>query len=194
MTKASHTNTGKTNGAACTAPIPPGTRRVVAPGVDLEYPAVIYPTRRLFEMLGEGQLRRLVQRHHERLRDSRIGHLFAADPEAFERSVTRIADYVIEACGGPARYTQANGIACIRTRHFPHSIDEAAREVWLHELAIALREVDFPLNLMRELWEWLESMSIRMINRRTAKKQPARWPFERMRTTLQARDAGVGST
>jgi len=152
MTKASPTSTERTIGAACAAPIPPGIQRVVAPGVELKYPAVFFATRRVFELLGESDLRRLVRRHHERLRDSRIGHLFAADP----RGIRPIRNKDCRFCGRGLRRSCAV----------------------------------YP----RELWKWLESMSIRMINRRTTKEQPARWPFERVRTTLEGRDAAVGST
>jgi len=56
--------------------------------------------------------------------------LLAANDAAFANQVERIADYVVEVCGGPAVFTPVHGNTCMRTRHFPFSIDEAGRETW----------------------------------------------------------------
>lgn len=125
-------------------------------------------------------LRALVQRHHRRLKDSSAGALFPADAERFLAGVERSADYVVEACGGPAYFTTSQGKPCMRRRHFPFTIDEKAREIWLGELWLAFDDVNFPEDVRREYWEWVEPFSIRMINRRTQRDQPRRFPFDRM--------------
>jgi hemoglobin len=73
---------------------------------------------------------------------------------------------------------------CMRVRHFPFTIDERSRDVWLGELLHALIEVEFPSSLLEAYWEWVEPMSIRMINRRTSKAQPLRYPFTQVKPFL----------
>jgi hemoglobin len=153
--------------------------REVPASHDLEYPAVQFPTAALLHRVGEAGLRQLVLRHHTLLRQSEIGRLFAADDRIFAERVTQIADFVVEACGGPAAYSAREGEnVCIRTRHFPFEIDERAREIWLDKLFLALEESDFPIELRQMYWRWMEAFSVRMINRRRTKAQAARVPYQ----------------
>jgi len=124
---------------------------------------------------GADGLRTLVLRHHMRLRQSEIGHLFATDDTQFAKLVGHIADYVIETCGGPQKFTEERGarLTHCASRHLP-SPSTNAREVWLENLFHAMEETGFPLVLREEYWAWLEAMSIRMINRRRTKAQPMR--------------------
>lgn len=156
------------------------TVRWVASGHDAEYPPVPFPSLRVIRSAGEGRLRALVWRHHTLLRASPVGHLFPADDEKFARGTDKTADFIVEACGGPAHFTPQFGHTCMRTRHFPFTIDEAARETWLDLLWQALDDVLFPDEVREEYWNWLEAMSIRMINRRTTKAAPARRPYAAM--------------
>jgi truncated hemoglobin YjbI len=147
---------------------------------EFELPAVPFPSRRIFDGAGEECLRRLVRRHHENLRRSGVASLFPQDDAVFEALVSKVADYVVEACGGPARFTPAHGNTCMRTRHFSFTIDERARETWLICLWRAFDDVGFPQFLRREYWDWIEPFSARMINRRTMRAQPPRFPFDAM--------------
>lgn len=151
--------------------------RKVPAGHELDLPEVPFPSARVLELAGEEGLRRLVRHHHALLRSSEIGHLFSADNAAFAALVERIADYVVEVCGGPVRFTPAHGNICMRTRHFPFTIDERGREIWLDKLYQAMEESGFPNTLHQEYWNWMEPFTIRMINRRTTKSQPARLPY-----------------
>jgi hemoglobin len=144
---------------------------------DLDFPPVPLPSQRIFAVAGEPMLRALVQRHHERLRESNLAHLFPADPDRFALAVEKSADFIIEATGGSPRYTPAHGDTCMRTRHYPFLIDESAREVWLAQLLLSFDEVGFPHDIHLEFWDWLEALSIRMINRRTMRAQPKRYPL-----------------
>lgn len=144
---------------------------------DIDFPPVPFPTRRIFAVAGEDLLRALVRRHHERLRDSIVGHLFPFDAARFDEGVAKAADFVVEVAGGPDYYALAHGRVCMRTQHFPFTIDEQAREVWLAELLGAFADVAFPLDIREEYWNWVEAMSIRMINRRTMRAPPRRIPY-----------------
>ena len=129
-------------------------------------------------------LRALVQCHHQRLSESALQQLFPSNEREFIAGVTRAADYVIETCGGPAYFTSRHGKPCMRKRHFPFTIDEAAREIWLRQLWLAFDDVGFPEQLREEYWNWVEPFSIRMINRRTQRAQPQRYAFRDVPSTL----------
>ena len=172
------------------------TRRVDAVQ-ELELPAFAFPSPALLESVGEARLRQVVRRHHERLRFGPLAGLFPPEEAAFAELVARVADYVVESCGGAADYSSVHGSTCMRTRHFPFSIDESAREVWLEALFQAMVDIDFPNEAREEYWNWLEPFSVRMINRRTMKAQPARIPYvlARLRFAPQApdpSDCGIG--
>lgn len=145
---------------------------------DLEFPEVRFPGPHLLPAVGEPALRRLVRRHHELLRGSDIGHMLSQDPVQFDAAVERLAEFVVESCGGPANYTLRQGPGCMRSRHFPFTIDEAARETWLACMVRALDDSGIPTALCEEFWNWMEPLSIRMVNRRTQKPQPARYPYK----------------
>jgi hemoglobin len=151
---------------------------------ELEFPPVPFPSRRIFELAGAGTLRALVLRHHQRLYETPLRALFHINKERFLAGVARAADYAIETCGGPRDFTSRHGKPCMRRRHYPFTIDEGAREVWLRELWLAFDDVSFPAQLRREYWEWVEAFSIRMINRRTQRAQPQRFPFTDMPSSL----------
>jgi len=151
--------------------------RWIAASADLEFPPVPFPSRKVFAVAGEARLRMLVTRHCERLLDSSLGHLFPRDPQRFALGVERTADFVVEATGGPACYSPSSGRSCMRTLHFPFVIDERAREIWLAQFLLAFDDVGFPEEIRPEFWNWIEAMSIRMINRRTMRAQPARYPL-----------------
>ncbi len=152
----------------------PEVGRRVPAAHEMDFPEVPFPSARVLAMAGESGLRALVRRHHALLRQSEIGHLFSADDQVFAEAVERIADFVVEACGGPAKFSENHGSGCMRTRHFPFTIDEQGREAWLAGLFRAIGDTGLPLEIREEYWAWMEPFSIRMINRRTMRAQPAR--------------------
>jgi hemoglobin len=167
--------------------------RVIPPFHDVEFPAVPFPSLRVLRLAGEPTLRALVLRHHERLLESPIADLFPTDRAVFAALVERVADFVIEACGGASKYSDTHGFTCMRTRHLPFTIDEHAREAWLEALWRAMGDVAFPDDAREEYWSWLEAMSVRMINRRTTRAQPARYPYAQMRARDEANGAAPGA-
>ncbi len=165
--------------------------RWLEPFFDLEFPPVPFPSRRVYLTAGEEGLRLLVLRHHVRLLETEVGRLFPEDRRRFMAGVQKTADFIVEACGGPELFTPRHGPMRMRERHFPFEIDERAREIWLRELLLAFDDTDFPEEIRQEYWEWMEPFSIRMINRRTSKRQPGRHPWADARGSLaQAIAAG----
>ncbi len=134
---------------------------------DLDFPPVPFPSTDVLKVVGEIGLRLLVSYHYDLIRRSEISHLFPGDEKHFAMAVKKSADFVVETCGGPTLYSEHRGNECMRTRHLPYLIDEDARDVWLDCLWRAFDGADIPPAARRELWDWLEPMSIRMINRRT---------------------------
>jgi hemoglobin len=151
--------------------------RVVDAATELILPAVSFPSRRVLDIAGEERLRQVVRRHHALLMAGPIAELFPKDPWVFAKLADKVADFVVESCGGASAYSEQNGGICMRTRHFPFSIDERARETWLAALFQAMEDMDFPVEVREEYWNWLEAFSVRMINRRTMKVQPVRIPY-----------------
>lgn len=159
--------------------------RQVSASHDLEYPEVNFPPAEFLPAVGEAGLRQLVLRHHTLLRQTEIGHLFAQDEKIFLERVAKIADFIIEACGGPGAYSAKEGAnVCMRTRHFPFEINERGREIWLSKLLQALDDSHFPAEWQQAYWIWMEAFSVRMINRRTTKAQAARFSYAEAREKL----------
>lgn len=152
--------------------------RKVEPKVDFVYPEVPFPSKRIFGAMGEERIKEMVYHHHALLRKSAVGEMFPADNAAFEAAVLKTADFFIEATGGPDAFTSQYGHPALRERHFRFLIDERAREIWLMMYKKTLKEIAFPKEHLREFWNWIEPLSIRMINRRTGFEMPKRYPFE----------------
>jgi hemoglobin len=171
------TNNSASHSCACGGHQAAEVGRTVDAATELILPAVSYPSRRVLEIAGEEKLRQAVRRHHALLMASPIADLFPKDQWVFAKLAEKVADFVVESCGGATNYSEQNGGTCMRTRHFPFSIDERSRETWLAALFQAMVDVDFPAEVGEEYWNWLEAFSVRMVNRRTMKAQPARIPF-----------------
>ncbi|TCJ11650.1 globin [Parasulfuritortus cantonensis] len=159
---------------------------------DLIFPAVPFPSKHVFAATGTDALRGLVRRHHDRLKATVVGALFPDDPRMFAMAVEKAADFVVEACGGPELFTPVHGPMRMRIRHFPVSIDEHAREVWLRELLASFDDVGFPEPVREEYWNWMEPFSIRMITRRTTREQPRRHPYAGAAASLAQATTAVG--
>lgn len=176
------------DGDACSCSHPPESLgdkvRWKDASIDLAFPPVPIPSRRVFAATGESMLRALVKSHHERLLDSSIGHMFPVNKDRFAAVMEKTADFIIKATDGSARMGSAHEHSCLRTQHFPFSIDEAARDIWLAQLLLAFDDVRFPEEARLEFWNWVEALSIRMINRRTMHEQPRRYPLAKATITL----------
>lgn len=149
--------------------------------VDFIFPPVSFPPNEIYENFGEQNIIKMVFHHHGLLRKSSIKNIFSQDEEEFNKATQRTAEFFLEALGGGARYSSKHGHPHLRSRHFPFTIDEHAREVWLIFYKKTLKDIDFPKEYLKPFWEWVESLSIRMINRRTSMEPPKRFPFEEIK-------------
>ena len=144
---------------------------------DVIYPAVPFPSARGFREAGEIAIRRLVAVQHERMFATPVAKLFPANASRRAEAVRRTEDFFVEMLGGPKRFTPVHGEPHLRERHFPAAITEADRLTWLDCLAHAMVETGFPASCREEVWNWVEPLSIRMINRRTTMHAVERLPW-----------------
>ncbi len=146
--------------------------------IDFIYPPVPFPPKTIYEEFGEKNIIKMVFHHHGLLKNSSIKDIFSQDEKEFEMVTQRTAEFFMEALGGGSRYTSKHGHPHLRSRHFPFTIDEHARDVWLMFYKKTLKDIDFPKEYIKPFWEWIESLSLRMINRRTMMEAPRRYPYE----------------
>ena len=146
--------------------------------VDFVFPPVIFPPNEIYKNFGKDNIIKMVFYHHNLLKKSSIKDLFTKDEDEFKTMTYRTADFFIEALGGGSTYSSKHGHPHLRARHFTFTVDEHAREVWLMFYKKTLKDINFPKEYLKPFWEWIESLSIRMINRRTTMNPPKRYPFE----------------
>lgn len=135
--------------------------------IDFIYPEVPFPSPRLYRTWGAENIRNMVRYHHGLLRKSAIGHLFPSDETMFTFATEKTADFFVEALGGDKAYTPVHGHPALRMRHFHITIDEKRREIWLMMYKKTINDLGMPSECIEEFWNWIEPLSIRMINRRT---------------------------
>jgi hemoglobin len=141
--------------------------RVVEAMIDIIFPSVPFPSNKVFKALGEEKIREMVWHHHQLLLKTKVGKIFPANEEALKMAIDKSADFFVEALGGGDTFTSVHVEPHLRMRHFKVPIDENDREIWLAMYKKTLKEVAFPKEHLEEFWNWIEPLSIRMINRRT---------------------------
>lgn len=143
------------------------TPRIADEKIDFIFPAVVFPSNRLYFQWGEENIRKMVLHHHKLLRKSSVGNLFPKDHTKFEFATNKTADFFVEALGGGKIYSSFHGHPALRMRHFQMTVDEKAREIWLMMYKKTILDLSMPDEFREEFWNWIEPLSIRMINRRT---------------------------
>ncbi len=150
--------------------------------IDFVYPPVVFPSNKILKTFGEEAIRNMVFHHHSMLKKSSIGDMFPADEKEFLEGTQKTADFFVEALGGGDIFSSKHGHPALRGRHFRFIIDEKGREIWLMMYKKTLRDIEFPKELLEEFWNWIEPLSIRMINRRTTAVPPQRFTFESIKS------------
>ena len=150
--------------------------------IDFVYPPVVFPSNKILKTFGEEAIRNMVFHHHSMLKKSSIGDMFPADEKEFLEGTQKTADFFVEALGGGDIFSSKHGHPALRGRHFRFTIDEKGREIWLMMYKKTLRDIEFPKELLEEFWNWIEPLSIRMINRRTTATPPQRFTFESIKS------------
>lgn len=141
-------------------------------------PVLPQPAHRLLALCDESGLRRLVLHHMRRLRHS---PLFARSHHCFDCVTSRIADFVVESCGGPLYYSQRHAHLQAGAG-LPLLLDEAGRELWLVQLWHTFDDIGFPPALRADFWAWAEPLSIHLLVRHARIEPPRRYPYELVRS------------
>lgn len=150
--------------------------------LDFIYPPVVFPSNNILKAAGEQKIRAMVLYHHSLLRKSSVGDMFPSDEAAFLEGTDKTADFFVEALGGGDVFSSKHGHPALRSRHFRFTIDEKGREIWLMLYKKTLKDIEFPKEYIEEFWNWIEPLSIRMINRRTTALPPERHSFESIKS------------
>lgn len=147
-------------------------------------PAIPTPSHRLLAECDEWGLRRLVHRHMQRLRPT---PLFAplAHSECFDCISERVADFVVESCGGPLHYSRRHdGLQA--GAGWPLLLNEPGRELWLVQLWHSLQDLAWPQPLQSDYWGWAEPLSVHLLAPHARHPAVTRYPYALVRSWFDA--------
>lgn len=150
-------------------------------------PTLPQPPHRLLALCDEEGLRRIVHAHMQRLRATA---LFAGAQDCVECVEQRVADYVVEACGGPLHYSRRHAHLQAGAG-LPLLLDEEGRELWLVQLWHAFEDVALPLPLRADFWGWAEPLSIHLLAPRSRHAGLTRYPYDTVRSWFVDGRAGA---
>ena len=117
----------------------------------------------LFERLGEGNIRLLVDRFYDLVfSNDQIAHLFKT-----EKSVIREKQrlFLTQFLGGPPLYSEQYGHPRLRARHLPHPIHEDDAVAWLSCMSAAITSLPVDDALKDELFRKFIPTAMFMVNR-----------------------------
>ncbi len=122
------------------------------------------PDSRFLELLGEQGIRKLVSDHYDLVRQSIISTLFPQDNDAFEKAKLNSSDFIIQILGGHPYFNENRGKPMLVQRHAPFKITPEGRIVWLECYREVLVNLDLPFELVHNYWNYLDALSMRMVN------------------------------
>lgn len=132
-----------------------------SPGVR---PQVTLPTNKMFLLLKEEGIRKMVSNHYDHLVESKIKDLFPKNPIAIEKAKEHSADFFIQICGGPMYFNKHRGRPMLNKRHLPFKITAEGRTEWLNCYKPVLEKLDLPENVIQSFWNYLDVFSKWMVN------------------------------
>lgn len=137
-------------------------------------PQLPQPPHRLLALCNEEGLRRLVALHMARLRNT---PLFAQAGPCFDCVTQRVADFVVESCGGPLYYSQRH--SRLQAGHgLPLLLDPPGRELWLVQLWHAMGEAGLTPALQADYWNWAEPLSVHLLAPQARHAGLSRYPYD----------------
>nr|WP_197090304.1 oxygen-binding protein [Cupriavidus basilensis] len=145
-------------------------------------PVLPQPPHRLLAICEESGLRELVMHHMRRLR---LTPLFARAGNCFECVASRVADFVVESCGGPLYYSQHHAHLQAGAG-LPLLLDEEGRELWLVQLWHAFDDAGFPPALRADFWGWAEPLSVHLLAPQARHAGLTRYPYDTVRSWFPA--------
>ncbi|MDD5051359.1 MAG: globin [Sulfuricurvum sp.] len=141
------------------------------------YPEVLYPSHRLYMIWGADKIRQMVRYHHNLLRLCGIENFLPFEDDLFEFATKKTADFFVDILSRGKYSLPIVGCPSLRMRYFQITVDEKAREVWLAMYKKAINDLSMPSECIEEFWNWIEPLSIWMINRRNFSIEITRYPY-----------------
>ncbi len=121
------------------------------------------PISQLHALIGEPTIRQLVAAFYRGVRtDDILGPMYPAEDLAGAEE--RLADFLVYRFGGSTRYLETRGHPRLRMRHFPFTIDHAAKERWLALMATAMVEVPLPTEAQAPITTFFRQVADSMQN------------------------------
>lgn len=118
----------------------------------------------VYEQIGAEGITRVVAAFYRRVTDDPI--LRPMYPEAdLGPAERRLRLFLIQLFGGPTTYSDERGHPRLRLRHFPFTINQAARDVWVRHMLAALDECAIPEPARDAMRVYFERTATAMINR-----------------------------
>lgn len=134
------------------------------------------PSIHLYMKWGEEKIRQMVRYHHYLLRLSDIENFLPIDEQAFENATRKTANFFVDILSR-GKFSQSTfGYPVIKMRYFQITVDEYARDIWLESYKKAINDMNMPSECIEDFWNWIEPLSIWMINRRT-QREVTRYPY-----------------
>lgn len=141
-------------------------------------PQLPQPPHRLLALCSEEGLRRLVALHMARLRNT---PLFAQAGPCFDCVAQRVADFVVESCGGPLYYSQRH--SRLQAGYgLPLLLDPPGRELWLVQLWHAMDDAGLAPGLRADYWNWAEPLSVHLLTPQARHAGLSRYPYDTVRS------------
>jgi len=135
------------------------------------------PSLRLYMIWGEDKIRKMVRYHHNLLRLSDLDNFLPNDEERFEHATLKTADFFVDVLSNGRFSKTQYGFPAQKMRYFQITVDEHARDVWLEMYKKAIKDMKMPSECIEDFWNWIEPLSLWMINRRTMAQVP-RYPYK----------------
>ena len=129
------------------------------------------PHPKMYELLGEKGVRKMVSDHYDLLVESEIKDLFPPKGYGLEQAKERSADFFIQKLGGPDYFNQNRGEPKLSQRHSYFKITPEARIVWLGCYREALLKQNLPEDFVLAFWEYLHGFSNWMVNTPSDKEE-----------------------
>ena len=112
---------------------------------------------------GEPTFRKLVHRFYQGVAgDPLLRPLYPE--EDLGPAEERLTLFLMQYWGGPSTYSDQRGHPRLRMRHAPFRVDAQARDLWLHHMGEAVRELGLAAGDEAELWQYLERAAHFMVN------------------------------
>lgn len=152
------------------------------PGAPACPPSLPQPAHRLLALCDEAGLRHLVHLHMKRLRHT---PLFARSGRCFDCVAQRVADFVVEACGGPL-YDSERHTRLMAGAGLPLLLDAEGREIWLVQLWHAFDDAGLSWPLRADYWGWAEPLSVHLLAPQARHPGLTRYPYDTVRSWFAA--------